>query len=510
MMENKIRKFKGFWIVVILSLFVFAACTNDVDSDEYEESDSETLEETLENDYETLDEDEESDYETSDDALEERAELGPNGFPLIYLTEEARDIVLEDFDYLTELMLENAPQQGIFLRRFDISLEDALMILRNEIYTMQPVESVHFFLMGEDMPNDELSTEARYLAAEYLASLLMWFQIEIESLGHFGPQMLDTYWEMLEANSAMLHQAEVIDGRVVLDGEEGGDVRSLEHLVDVLSSEATLWFFDVELDDVDLYRDMEDIGFREENNVITDIIEDDQVAYVRINSFMNNGAFDSEVLFPFFEEVQEFEHLIIDLRGNGGGWPIYFQYYIAAMLIDEPIDANFNELLTEGDIARRLAEYSLLGSVRGVATDDIILAYDFVNDGDFPYFNEDDLDILQYVIQWHLEIEPREENIPFAGDIWLLVDESSASASELAAMIAMDSDFATVVGEPTAGVTAVKAMFISLPNTGILFRVDTGYLIDESGRSLEEFGVTPEIVIDPGSDALDVVLDLIQ
>ena len=500
MKEKRLRKFNGLWLMIILSFFVFAACTNG--SNEYEENDNETAREVEENGYEPSD-------ENNDEASGE-IEFGAHGLPLIHLTEEAREIVLEDFDYLTEVMLENAPQQGIFDRRFNISLEELLMGLRQSIEEMEPIESLHFLLMGEEMPSGQMPTGARYIAADYLSSLLLWFQFEVGSLGHFGPQMLEVYEEMLEANSAMLYQSEIVDGRVVLDGEKGGDVRSLQNLVDVLSSEATLWFFDVDLDDLDLYRSMDDIGFREEGNVGTDILASDLVAYIQINSFMNNGAFDSEVLFPFYEEIQGFEHLIIDLRGNGGGWAVYFGYYIAAMLIDEPIEASFTEFLTAGDRARQVAEYSLMSSVRGVATQDLLLAYDFVNDNHFPYFNQADLELLHYAIEWNLVIEPREGNIPFSGKIWILVDGGSASASELAAMIAMDSGFATVVGEPTAGVTAAMAMFVSLPNTGVLFRIDTGYLIDDLGRSLEEFGVTPDIVIDPGSDALEVVLDLIK
>jgi len=158
-----------------------------------------------------------------------------------------------------------------------------------------------------------------------------------------------------------------------------------------------------------------------------------------------------------------------------------------------------------GERAMRAAEYSF-----GEETTDVQMTMEeLLAAHDLPYLNEDDLMFFAYAILRHTEVEPAEENVPFAGDIWLLIDEGSASASEIFAMFSLYSGFATVVGEPTAGVTGVMTTFVSLPNTGILFRVDTASKIDAHGRAIEEFGVQPDILIAPGDDALDVVLELL-
>jgi len=472
----------------MLLIFTLAGCVNDEDSNTYEEDDYETNE-----------------GETTRDVV------GPNGFPLIYLTEEARDIALEDFDYLTELLLENVPSQVVVARRFGVSLADVLAFMRDGIENMDPVESLSFIIMGEDDPSDEAPTEDREIAAEYLSSLLLWLTFDLEGLGHLRPQDLTGFAEMLEIHLAILHQMEVVDGRIIVNDEDQGSENSLPWLqrrADAFSAEASLWFYDMTLEDIDLYRDMEDFGFREEGNVTTEIIEEGRIGYIHIESFMNNRAFDSEVLFPFYEEVQDFEHLIIDLRGNGGGTLAYVNYIIP-MLIDEPLEASFYEFLMAGDIIYREIEDGA-----AITADDefaeILPANDFVEDRDLPYFNLADLDLLEYVVAWPLTYEPREDNIPFAGEIWILVDDGSASLSELIAIVAMDSGFATVVGEPTAGVTPTMHVYVSLPNTGIVYRMDIGYIIDSYGRSIEEYGVTPDIVIDPGADALETVLDLVE
>jgi len=481
------EKFKWLLLFVVLSIFTLVACTNNEDPYIYEE-----------NGYLT-------------EVEENRAEVGPNGLPLIYLTEEARDIALEDFDYLSDLLLENVPSQVVLERHFGVSLELVLAFMRENIYNMEPIESLHFIIMGEDDPSDEMPTEARALAAEYLSSVLLWLTFDLEGLGHLGPTPLMGFTEALEIHLAVLHQMELVDDRIMINGEDNGDARSvpwLQRRAEALSAEASLWFYDISLTDIDLYRELEDFGFREEGNVTTEIIEEERIAYFHIESFMNNRAFDSEILFPFYEEVQDFEHLIIDLRGNSGGTRAYLSYIIS-MLIDEPVEASYHEFLMAGSLVYRELEDGATALDEDEEVE-ILSASDFIKEQDLPYFNEADLDILQYVVTWPLKFEPREDNIPFAGKIWILVDGYSASLSELMAMIAIDSGFATVVGEPTAGITPAMHVYISLPNTGILYRMDIGYIIDPQGRSLEEYGVIPDIVIDSGSDALEVVVDLIN
>jgi len=477
-------KFKRLLFVIILSSFILVACTNE---GVYEENGYGNIIDTIED----------NGYEDANEFEENHMAFGPYWLPFIRITEEMRDMMLEDFDYLIEMMLENASTLGVFERRFGLPLEDALADIREKIYNIEPVDSFD-------------SADAHDIAARHLYRLFEWFWMRLEGLGHFGPIVPELYLEMLEISMAGYHQSEIIDGRIIFNGEDVGDAKSQQQFLDMLTLEATLRFYGVDLADLDLYRDPTNIGWHVANNVTTEIIEEDRIAYVHINSFQNSAAFDSEVLFPFFEEVQDFEHLIIDLRGNGGGWAIYFEYYIMAMLIDAPIEARFYEFFTSGAAARQEAEFSLPLSIKLATADEILLARDFINEQTLPYFNESDLDILTYVIPWYIEIEPRENNTPFAGDIWLLVDGGSGSGSELAAMKSIYSGFATVVGTPTARVTPAMTILVPLPNTGILFRIDTGYLIDDLGRSLEEFGVTPDIIIEPRSNALNVVLDLIE
>ena len=449
-----------------------------------------------------FDEEEETRVEVAPSTPEPlEVELGPNGFRMIHLTEEARDIVLEDFDYLVEVILENAPTLGIAERRLGMPLEDFLMdLVRGLIYDMEPLESFTALIMDEErweeIPNDPL-----YLAADYLTTILLmisWW--DLEGLGHFGPTSLDSYESMFLGNAVIEHDPEA--------AEFMGDIRDVERILSYFREPATLWLYGTDPSEFDLTTDLSDIGSEDEDNLTIDMIEPGQIAHLHIASFMNSESFDSETLFPFYEEIQDFDHLIIDIRGNSGGWRSYVTQYVVAMLIDEPIDFRYYELHTSGARALRAAEYTMCEECRDREAQRPIA--EILAEENFTEFKDEDLYLFSHAILRHMHIEPDEENIPFGGRIWLLVDEGSASASEIFAKLALYSGFATVVGRPTAGVTGVMTTFVSLPNTGVLFRVDLGSIIDANGRFIEEYGVQPDILIGRNEDALDVVLALID
>ena len=275
----------------------------------------------------------------------------------------------------------------------------------------------------------------------------------------------------------------------------------------VLNTPSVMWFYNLSTDNID-FNEAPRLGFFDEDNIETRIIEPGEIAYLRINSFINEVAFDLEMLLPFYNEIQDFEHLIIDIRGNGGGWISSFPFNVLEMLLSEPVSFQYAEFFIASELTEDLFEDPInmaLGTLY-----DIVPIAEFLRNTPMPLFNQNDAALLDYAIIWQVDFVPSRNAIPFGGEIWLLVDGNSASASELAAIISINTGFATVVGEPTAGVTGVKYTSVALPNTGILFRIDLGYTVDQFGRSIEEFGVIPQIPNMPEMDALETVLTLIN
>jgi len=441
-------------------------------------------------------------------------------FPPIEINEAARDIALYDFDHLTEVIFEIFPGQNVVGRVFGQDLEEILALFRSTIYNMQVFPNLAVILEDERFINPE---DDLYVAAAYLFSILVGFGISIEAFGHLMPEVPLTFNHNFFSAAHTIHHYELgilQEGIMELASameELGIDIElsfNASNLisrinVEIFDNPQTLWFYNIDPDEFDFDVNLfETMGTFEPGNITTYIIEPDEIAYFRIASFMNNPGFDSEVLFPFFEEVQDFEHLIIDIRGNGGGLAMYFPLYVVRMLANETLTFMNPEFIISSEITENRFEIVASSMLFG-AYYDRMTANEFLQNNPMPYFNEDDLALLDYAFIFQSVLTPAENGFPFGGQIWLLTDSGSASASNAAAKIANATGFATTVGEPTSRVTGVFHTWTVMPNTGIAFRIDLGYTVDEYGRSIEEFGVIPQIANLPGMDALETVLYLI-
>ena len=433
---------------------------------------------------------------------------------LVTLTPQAREIALQDFDYLVEMALAVLPTVEMFSRIFPVTMEEAFAIYRQLIYDMVPMPSATEFFIGTRWAEEP--TDPRYLAADYLYSLLTAFTIEIRGSWHLGPEPLSTVEHLFWAMAATVHRG-VSESEIALLELLGLEMeRSItasevaaQLYYDILTMPSTMWFYDLDIGRFDLDVDiLAAVGTFNLDNITTYIIEPDRIAYFHIASFMNNAILDGEILRPFFEEIQDYEHLIIDLRGNLGGMAGHFPTTVLTMLISEDVSFRFPEFFVASDIKAPWFEYPIPFAMADLYG--IFPAAEFVREQNMTMFNEYDLAVLDYVIVWQADFSPAPTAIPFGGEVWLLVDDWSASASVVAAMVSANTGFATVVGEPTARVTGVIHSFASLPNTGILFRLDLGYTTDRYGRAIEEFGFIPQILNKPGMDALETVLAIIN
>ena len=440
---------------------------------------------------------------------------------MVTLTEEAMAIALSDFEYLANKILQTAPTLNILYRRLGVNAELFFAVYHQIIYNNIPLPSIIALDMGErwaDIPD-----EARYIAADYLYILLTMMSWELQGLGHMGVQPLvlieqvffgQAYRLQAGADTVVLDPDDI--DRILDLGFAEQDIerairaamRFAELHVEIFNTPSVLWFYGIDPDEFDFDVDISEVmGFRDEDNITTDILEPGSIAYIRIASFMNNIALDSETLFPFYEQIRDYDHLIIDIRGNSGGWSTSFPLNVLSKLIDEEISFKYAEFFIDSELTADFFEMPM--GLAGGMLYGIFPARQFVRDQDMPYFNPDDLDMLDYAIVWEVRLIPREDNIPFGGKIWLLVDGGSASASEMAAQISISTGFATVVGQPTAGISGVIYTYAALPQTGMLFRIDLGYTVDQYGRSFEEFGVIPHVLNAGGLDALETVLLMI-
>ena len=424
------------------------------------------------------------------------------------LTEEARDIALQDFDFLVTTTLENAVWDNIIYRRLGIDFDEHVAYFREMIENKTPFDAIylphHLHVRGGYDPLD--------MAADYLSHLLLHeFAPPLQGIGHLGARELTMYRMML---TSLLQS--------YANNHDYNDASSkhLRSLVAVYAHPQAVWFYGEQ--NINPLIRVPHLPMLN-NNVTTRIIEENSIAYIRVDSFLSDLDFDDRVIFPFLHSVEGYDHLIIDLRGNYGGDASYFNSLFLFRLINQDVDILSHQFFTSGNHARQAMRmyYDMLYNIDAgidwidITRLEIISSQDFVEEmGGMPYFDQYDLERLTNVFVIEESIRPsylpQRDRINFNGKVWLLVDDMSMSASVNAAMVVMSTGLGTVVGENTSGVTGPWATYVMLPNTGIIWRVDIGHFTDSYGRSIEEHGLTPNIRNREGMDALETVLAIIS
>ncbi|MCL1787566.1 MAG: S41 family peptidase, partial [Defluviitaleaceae bacterium] len=218
------------------------------------------------------------------------------------------------------------------------------------------------------------------------------------------------------------------------------------------------------------------------------------------------------LLYDFWYEIIDFDHLIIDLRGNPGGHLCHFSKYIASMLVTSRMWLPLYVFFGDG-------HYSNIGRNAGGQQ---IGGHIFV--WPQPVFDADpgDLDFVfrsafswvpaSFYRAWGYAFFAGHQG-PFVGKVWVLTDEQTASGAEAVTAMLLLNDLATVVGYPTRGIFGTgferEAIEFALPNTGIIIRIDTALYKCHEGNILQGYGLQPHYAPREGMDALETVLAMI-
>ena len=233
--------------------------------------------------------------------------------------------------------------------------------------------------------------------------------------------------------------------------------------------------------------DDEEIGYFGNTNPAfeTDIIVPNKVAYLKIH-IMDGGRVeeDGKEIRKFYEEIKDYEKLIIDIRGNSGGSDHYWQANVILPLAKEPISVS-NYLLVRGDYGNPFYRS------RGIKLKPI------------SHLDQDILKKMPEEVERNFQrywkvtktIKPKDP-IDFRGKIYLLVDYRVYSSSESFAAFCKDSGFATLVGETTGGDgIGIDPLFFSLPNSGIVIRFSSMMALNGDFTINEEVKTTPNVKV---------------
>jgi len=383
---------------------------------------------------------------------------------------------IDDFAYMVAVLENNFPYFGVAQRRFGADVEFLVENTLNALLQQEIRNTTHF---------------GQILATSFFGPL--------NHIGHLSIQSRSTLHLIL---------GNIYRGPIDYNGRPielyGRDFTSWGQMfVDMarsLAAQQYYGFIEVELG--------YEAGMVRPNNLTTSTIGRN-IAYVSVREFWHyNISHDLDIMMNFYEDIRGFEHLIIDLRGNPGGFTRYFiELFMAPNIPYDIVIPGIYTLFMGGDESMEWLGAQFEDDYYFAGIHPNKMPFDASR---FPYINQHDALSFRYILASPVHVAATGD-VMFDGQIWILVDGRSASAVEYAALYAMNADFATVVGAPTRGVTGGgHAGFFPLPNTGLVVRYDFGYFIDSYGRAIDEFGVIPHYLNLPGMDALHTVLTLIE
>jgi carboxyl-terminal processing protease len=214
---------------------------------------------------------------------------------------------------------------------------------------------------------------------------------------------------------------------------------------------------------------------------------DDDVAILTVRTMM--GADTIEQVEAAYDRIAAAapSALIIDLRGNSGG--AFAVKPLVEHVIDVPLDAGY--FLSQA----WNREHDTLPPVEAVLAAEPWRGWSIV-----AFWKAvQEMDIVR------LRFEPAAPN--FDGPVYVLLDDVSASATELAADALRSSGVTTLVGRRTAGQMLSQSMF-DLADGFIVSLPVADYFSMVHGR-IEGAGVPVDVEVEPG-EALDVARALAQ
>lgn len=222
---------------------------------------------------------------------------------------------------------------------------------------------------------------------------------------------------------------------------------------------------------------------------VQDIVED-KVGCIHIPQMLTAHMREKDEILigNYLEEVKDYQALVIDIRGNGGGDSRYWQDFLVPRLIDRDHIGVTYSFYKDGTIAGMYPDFRLEHSHD--------LVYGQIKDLDLtmlPMLPPEVEETFTHYIKSPVTVKPIDDSISFPGNIYLLVDGIVYSSAESFAVFAKDTGFAILIGDKTGGGGIGTDSWVEmLPNSGYIFRFPVEMGTSADGTVNQEHATTPD------------------
>lgn len=239
------------------------------------------------------------------------------------------------------------------------------------------------------------------------------------------------------------------------------------------------------------------------SQVITKDVVEGKVAYMHIPKMLSSWEReeDETIIIPYLEKVKDYNALIIDIRGNGGGDSKYWSDFLIPRIIRQSYASEQYTFYKGGEEIQTFikAHYKSPIFIKKVSDLDKDL---------LPNIPEEVYTDFTYYEQSTSQVKPHSDSIHFKGKIYLLVDRGVCSSAESLAVFAKDSGLAILIGEKTGGDgIGSDPMLTMLPNSGLVVRYSKDLGTNRDGTCNEEYKTVPDYMIQNPARSTNFIKD---
>lgn len=242
---------------------------------------------------------------------------------------------------------------------------------------------------------------------------------------------------------------------------------------------------------------------------------DTAVAMIKTFNFYGEEANDTviEMLQDFCLKNLDVQDFIIDITRNSGGSTEIWADGFAPLFAGKTLSKQDVAAYKEGAVNVQMWG----GTLDGIPDLELKALAELTTE-EYPKLNLKSLEGCDGVAVRTITLDYTDEKNPggeeFEGRIWLLVDGQVASSAEELAQFAKNSNFCTLVGKQTTGmsgwITKPAVNYYTLPNSGLLIRFDAFYFLNEDGTCHDLEGTYPDIEIESGETAMQRCLQEVK
>ncbi|MBK5113398.1 MAG: hypothetical protein KGD59_04720 [Candidatus Heimdallarchaeota archaeon] len=461
---------------------------------------------------------------------------------------------LEDLYYLMHIVKENYPFLWVRERTHDYNWLDLIPIYREKIINCQSnneflamindlvyaLQNVHSFLVRNEYSYSFLSDMYQYVYPysyafnEYTAQAYSYWESFLSSLSYEMYQYFDLQIVYEKGNYSVYGASSILETYGIVDGS------IIVAVNETPIDEAVKQVFDKDLLKIDYIRNKlylkylkpyhfgTNAIYKIKLNNSTDFIDitlnygypptflppdfskyssneykllDSNNAYMYLPTFSHqNKIQDYSDMIAFYEQIEGYDNLIIDIRDNTGGSIYYWMDNIIKPLQSSDLNFSFYMAYRNGTYVNSYLNNYYQTSPKISKVELSFLPAEVYTDAFI-----DDI----HIWEWSLPLPT--SNFNFTGNISLIVDDMTYSASEYLISFCKQTGFAKIYGTAGGGDGLLRSYLVfALPNSKLLITMAKECGMTLEGEINEEFHTMPDVYYESNFNDWEELINYIK